>query len=369
MAELILINASPLITMRGDPNPRHGKQMSELGTIENGAVAIDNGTILETGTTEEILGRFGERKGATEKTAVIDARNRMVIPGFVDCHTHMVYAGERYREFARRMAGASHLDILNEGGGILSTVKETRKATRQKLADVAKSRAALMLAHGTTAVEIKSGYGLDIETEEAILDTAITIGTDTPITVVPTYLGAQALPPETDRKHYIDLVVNEAIPRFAGKARYCDAICDLGAFSVSEVEQILGKAAGLGYGLKIHAGQFSSIGAAGLAARLGAQSADHLEFVEEWEIEEMNRAGTIAVFLPGSPSFLHSEEYPDARSILNAGIPAAIATDFNPGSCPSLSMQFMISLAVTKLGMTAERRSSAATIIAPTRAE
>jgi len=338
------------------PGPLRGKNLGDTGEIKNGAAALGGGKILDTGTTEEILKRHPEVSNR------IDACGKLVIPGFVDSHTHTVYAGNRTQEFGLRLKGATYLEILASGGGILSTVKATREASEEELYRLSKERLSLMMAHGTTTVEIKSGYGLDFETEKKMLRTARRLKETEPCKIVTTYLGAHTLPKDLEREEYLDLILQKALPELKDLSDFCDVFCEKGAFTYEESERILKKAKDLGYGLKIHAGQFSELGSAGMAARLGAVSADHLERIGDRELADMAASGTVAVLLPGASFFLLKEDYPPARRIISAGVPVALATDLNPGSSPCLSMQMAITLAVLKLGMTAEEALAAATI-------
>lgn len=354
-ADLVVHGCGMLATLSGPARPRVGREMSDLGVIENGAVAIRDGGVAETGSSEDIMRRYAA-------AATVDAKGGLVLPGFVDCHTHLVYAGSRENELAARLRGATYLEILESGGGIHATVRGTRDAAPEELFRLGARRLDRMLAHGTTTVEVKSGYGLDMATERKILETAAALDERHPVDVVRTFLGAHVVPEGVERSAYVAWLVDEALPQLVDRAEFCDVFCEEGAFTLDETRRILEAAGSLGYGLKVHAGQFTDLGAAGLAAEMGARSADHLEFVSSEQIEMMKTSATVAVLLPGSAFFLASDTYPSARGMIDAGVPVALATDFNPGSCPAFSMQMMIVLACLKMKMTPEEAVSAATM-------
>ncbi len=345
-ASLLIEHAAELVTLAGSAGPRKGRAQGELGLVRDGAVAVgEDGRILATGTTE------GLRRAVelAPDARVIDASGRTVLPGFVDPHTHAVFAGDRADEFGRRLEGADYLDILAAGGGILSTVRATRGASVEQLQARAQSYLEEMLHHGTTTVEIKSGYGLTVEDELKMLRVVSSLGRKGPQRLVGTFLGAHAVPPEYRERPevYVDLVVQEMIPRVAaeGLACYCDVFCERGAFSVEQSRRVL--KAGLAHGLasKIHSEQKSSLGGTRLAAELGAVSADHLEYATEEDIAALAEAGTVAVLLPGAALMLMETTWAPARRLIEAGVPVALATDFNPGSCPILSMPLIVGLA------------------------
>ncbi len=351
--DLLICNSSNLVTLSCNGKPKAGKELQDLSIIKNGAVAVQNGLILETGTTRDLLKKYKNAKN------IVDAENCLVMPGFVDCHTHTVFAGTREYELGMKISGATYLDILKAGGGIYSTVNASKESTKSELTKLAAERLDSMLQHGTTTVEIKSGYGLDYDTEKKILKVIRLLKKTHPVEIVSTYLGAHTIPKETSREDYVEMMLNKALPDFKHLAEYCDIFTEEGAFNIEETERILKRAKALGYKLKIHAGQFNDLGAAGLASRLGAVSADHLEFVSLEELNIMKKHGTAAVLMPGVPFFLMNGKYPDARQMITNGNIVALSTDFNPGSCPTYSMQMVIALACYQMKMSPEEAITA----------
>lgn len=354
-ADTIIRHAKQLVTPSGAA-PALGDALRRITVIPDGAIAIKEGMILTIGTDAEVMPFQGPQ------TRMIDASEYIVLPGFVDCHTHAIFAGTREHEFVRKIEGASYLDILKGGGGILNTVRTTRAADEESLTRIGMDYLNRMTAYGTTTVEIKSGYGLTVEDERKLLRVVDGLRKAHTVDIVSTFLGAHALPPEMDRARYVDLVVEEMLPACASLATFCDVFCEDGAFTVRESERILRK--GLDYGLipKIHAGEFNPLGGARLAAELDAASADHLDAVTEDEVDAMAAHGTAAVFLPPVNFYLRSERYPDARRFIERGVPVAIATDFNPGSAPTWSMPFTLSLACLYLRMSPAEALTAATL-------
>ncbi len=353
--ETILTNASWLLTMAGPDRARIGREMRDNGAIPFGAMAVSDGVVVETGSADAVAKKY-------QADTVIDAGRRLVMPGFVDPHTHLVFAGTREREMEMRLSGATYLDILKQGGGIHSTVKATREAATEELCAVSEKNLQRIMEHGTTTVEIKTGYGLDHDTEDKMLSVIARLVKDGPLDVVATFLGAHTIPKNIEREKYINWLTGKALERFADKAEFWDVFCEDGAFTLEESERILKTAKEAGYKIKIHAGQFNDLGSAGMAASLGAVSADHLDHVSAEQLQLMKEHGTVAVLLPGVPFYLNTGDYPDVKAFHDAGVPVALATDFNPGSCPSWSMQMMIALACLKMNMSAAEAITAATI-------
>lgn len=358
----LLVRAGCLVTVAGGPpGPLAGEHAGDLSVIEEGALAAREGRIVAVGPRHEVEAGVDLLPDAR----VIEAADRCVLPGLVDPHTHAIFAGDRADEYARRQEGASYAEILAAGGGILDTVRRTRAASSEALFEGARSRLHRMLVLGTTTVEIKSGYGLDLSTEVRMLEVARRLGQEGPARVVPTLLGAHAVPPEyRDRREaYVDLVCEQLIPAVAerGLARFCDVFCEQGAFTIDETERIL--EAGLRHGLrpKIHADQLSAMGGAQLAARLGAVSADHLDFADDEGLAAMAARGVVAVLLPGASVVLRDRQHPSARRLIAAGVPVALATDCNPGSSPLESMPLITSLACAVTEMTPAEAIVAAT--------
>lgn len=367
-ASLIIHSAAQLVTCSapGEVGARGGRAQAELGVIPKGAVAIKGERILAVGPSNEIIHRY---RG--ENTRLVDATGKTVTPGLVDAHTHLVWAGWRDEEYELRLQGASYLQILEAGGGILSTVRATRQATEEELKELTRVRLRRMLQHGTTTVEVKSGYGLSVEDELKSLWTLRDLnlelqGQGAGPRIAPTFLGAHAVPPEYagDADGYVNLVVEKMLPIVAqeGLAEWCDVFCDTGAFTADQTRRILRAAKQLGLGARLHANEFERIGAVEVAAEMGAVSADHLLVLEQQDIEKLKAAGIIAVLLPGTPLGLGLGKYAPARALIEAGVPVALATDCNPGTCPCENLALMISLACSQMRMTPAEAIVAATI-------
>ncbi|ACN17373.1 HutI [Desulforapulum autotrophicum HRM2] len=355
---LIIKNASQLVTCSGF-RAKQGAEMSELGIIENGAVIVEKGMITAVGDSDDLLTGFN-----TEGFDIVDAAGKSVLPGFVDSHTHFVFAGYRPDEFAWRLRGDSYMDIMRRGGGIANTVKATRRAGKDTLISLGLKRLDTMLAFGVTTVEGKSGYGLDHDTEIKQLEVMQALNRIHPVDVAVTFLGAHATPAEfKGRKDaFIDLVV-EMLDEVAerGLAQFCDVFCEKNVFSVDQAERLLMQAKTLGMGAKIHADEMVQLGGAELSARLKAVSADHLLQASDQGILAMARAGVVATLLPGT-AFSLKEPYARARFMIDQGCAVALATDFNPGSCFSNSIPLMFALATLYMGMATEEAVTALTI-------
>jgi imidazolonepropionase len=356
---LLLTNISELVTVATPQSGRNtGPRMNNLQVIPNAAMLVEE-RIIWIGTQSQAERLFRDR--SIER---YDCRGRAVLPGFVDSHSHMVFAGNRAHEFAERIRGTSYQEIADRGGGIMATVRATRAASEDELYARAEHLVRSALRHGTTTLEIKSGYGLSPESELKMLRVIARLAATLPVRIIPTFLGAHAIPPEyADRRgDYIDMLCTELIPEVAraGLARFCDVFADVGYFTAAEAERILG--AGLDWGLqpKIHADEFADVGAAAVAIAVGAASADHLLHMSPALIGEFARWRTVATLLPGTAYTLRLP-MPPARALIDAGATVALATDCNPGSCLTENMQMILSLAVQCCGMTIEEAITAAT--------
>jgi imidazolonepropionase len=361
-ADLLIVHAGELATLARGGTPRTGPALSDPDVIGDGAVAVAASRITAVGPTDTIR----RQVAVTPATRIVDASGRLVTPGLVDAHTHLLFAGHRAHEFELRVRGAGYAEILAAGGGILTTVRATRDASEDDLVEIGKARLDRMLAHGTTTAEAKSGYGLTPADELKILRAVARLDRAHPVDLVPTFLGAHAVPAEhrADPEAYIREVCEVMLPAVARErlAVFCDVFCEHGVFSVEQAQRILTAAAGLGLGLKIHADQLSASGGARLAADLGALSADHLEHAPDDALRAMASRGVTAGLLPGATFFLFQPRYADARTMIALGIPVALATDFNPGSSPTLSMQMAIALACVAMKLRPAEALSAATI-------
>ena len=360
VVDLIVHSAAQLLTLAG--GPQRGARLGELGLIEDGALAAADGRIVAVGTTPDLRARFRAR---TE----IDAAGRVVLPGLVDPHTHAVWVGDRAAEFEQRLAGRTYLEIMAAGGGIMSTVRQTRAASVDQLVAETRPRLRRMLAHGTTTFEIKTGYGLETAAELRQWTAIEQLAAEGPWTIVLTFLGAHALPAEfagrTDE--YIDLVVEEMLPAVAQQLprnlpAFADVFCEEGAFTVEQSRRVLERARALGFGLKVHADEFVGLGGTALAVELGAASADHLVYTPEADIAALGAGETVAVGLPGTPFGLGQKDYTPAAKILAAGGILALATDLNPGTTWCESMQMVIALACRNMRLTPAQAIAAATI-------
>jgi imidazolonepropionase len=360
LADLLVSNASQLLTLSSPTGPKRGAAMGDLGIISDGAVAVRGGRITAVGPSSEL-------RGKVQATHNLNAAGQVVMPGFVDPHTHLVWAGERADEFEIRVSGASYMEIMAAGGGIMSTVRRTRQASLRDLVAQTRPRLARMLAHGTTTIEIKTGYGLSTQHELKQLAAIRCLQEETPATLVPTFLGAHAVPAEYagQADAYAELVVKEMLPAAAAESdppAFCDVFCEEGAFTLDQSRSVLEAARELGFGLKIHVDEFRTLGGTGLAVELGAVSADHLVCTPPAEIALLANSGTVAVALPGTPFGLGHDDYTPARVLIEAGGAVALATDCNPGTCWCESMQFMMAIANRYMGMTPTEAISAATI-------
>jgi imidazolonepropionase len=357
---LAILHASQLVTVAGPHRPRVGKEMQELAIIKDGGMLIRDGKIAAIGKSKEIA------RDLPHTTEVVDASGQVVMPGFVDAHTHLVFGGSRLDDFERRARGETYEQIAAAGGGIWSTVEKTRAASEDELFEQAQRHANWLLQSGTTTAEAKSGYGLTVQSELKILRTIRRIAKETPLECVPTFLGAHAVPKEdkTEPDRYVERVIGEMLPAVAREnlAEFCDVFCERGYFSIDQARKILTAAGNAGLKLRIHADQLSNSGGAKLAAELGAVTADHLEKTDEDGIAALKTANVQPVLLPGSVYALGSIGYPRARAMIDAGLAVVLATDFNPGSSPTPSMPLILSLACTQMKMSPAEAIVASTV-------
>ena len=358
--DLLITGCSQLVTLRG-PAPRRGRALNDLGIIPDGALLVRNGRIAAVGPRHTI-----ERRAAVKRASRLDAGGRVVLPGFIDSHTHLVFPASRADEYEKRIAGATYEQIAKAGGGILSTVGKLRHAPLHELEEKARGFLHEFAAHGTTTVEAKTGYGLRGPDELKTLLVLRELQQSQPLEIVPTFLGAHVVPPEYKKRPdaYVDFLRQKLIPQVAreGLAEFCDVFCDRGAFTVEQARRILTAGRACGLGLRIHAEQLARTGAAQLAVELQAASADHLEKVNAADIRALAKSDVACTLLPGCCFHLGLKHYPPACQLIDAGAVVALATDFNPGTSPTLNMQMVVSLACTQMRMTPAEAVAAATI-------
>ena len=357
MSSLAVLHASQVVTLSGPKRLRVGPEMSELGIVRDGGMLIRNGKIENVGASDEVEKNFGDAN-------IIDAGGRVVMPGFVDAHTHLVFAGNRLGDFERRARGETYEQIAKAGGGIWSTVEKTRAASEADLLTQAKKHANWFLCCGTTTVEAKSGYGLTVEDELKILRVVRQLNEEVPLEIVPTFLGAHAVPREISPGDYVEVVIQEMLPRVAAAklAEFCDVFCERGYFDIDRSRKILFAAKNIGLKLRGHVDQLTNSGGAKLMAELGATTADHLEQADEQGIAALKKANVQPVLLPGSVYALGAKGYPCAREMIETGLAVVLATDFNPGSSPTPSMPMILSLACTQMKMSPAEAITASTI-------
>ena len=363
-SNLILYNIGQLLTLAG--GPQRGNRLGSLEMIMDGAVAINDSVIVDVGQSADLLDKY---PGFSK----IDINGRVVMPGFVDPHTHLVWAGDRAEEFDLRLQGKTYMEILSAGGGILSTVRATRAAPAEELLNQTRKRAERAFSYGTTTMEVKTGYGLTFDSEIKQLKVILQLDKEGPLELIPTFLAAHAVPPEYKGRtqDYVELVADEMLPElykwrqenFPARAfPFVDVFCERGAFDLAQSRQILETAKKLGFPLKIHVDEFESLGGASLAVELGAVSADHLVKTPHEEIITLANSDTVAVSLPGTPFGLNEDEYTPANELIEVGALFSLATDTNPGTSWCESMQFILALSCRKIGMTPAQAIAAATI-------
>lgn len=364
MKTTLFHNASQLLTMAG--GPQRGQILGSLGIIPHGALVIQEEKIIATGNSHDLLKAYPESER-------FDVGGAVIMPGFVDPHTHLVWAGDRADEFSLRLKGVPYMEILAKGGGILSTVRATQEASVEEMVSQTRQRANLAFTYGTTTMEVKTGYGLTLETEIKQLQAILALNQEGPLELVPTFMGAHAVPPEykDNTDAYVDLLCREMLPGVNAwwqnnaadePLPFVDVFCERGAFNLAQSRLILETAKSLGFPLKIHADEFENLGGAALAAELGAASADHLVKTSADDIRALGQSDTVAVSLPGTPFGLNESEYSPAKALIDANALLALATDINPGTSWCESMQFILALACRKMGLTPAQALAAGTI-------
>ncbi len=366
--DLIICNAAEILTCAAGNVPKKGLAMRAHGLIKNGAVAIKDGVIAAAAATDEILNNYFAEH-------IIEAAGKTVTPGFVECHTHIVYAGNRFDEFEMKISGIEYLEILEQGGGILSTVRATRQADLQSLIDCSSKRLDKMLAFGITTCEIKTGYGLDTVNELKMLEAIFQLDRIHPVDIVPTFLPAHTVPPEFrtvehGADQYVELILDEMLPmahklnreQTNGKPIFADVFCEKNAFNVAQSRKILEAALSYGFGIKAHADEFTNLGASKMAINLGATSIDHLDLISAEEIKMLAASNTIGVITPTVNFNFGSRDFADARKMIEAGCAIAVSTDYNPGSAPCPSLPNALAMACRYQKMMPSEAFNAATI-------
>jgi imidazolonepropionase len=357
---IAIVNCGQLVTLAGAPRPRVREELKDLSIIADGMMLVRSGNIVAVGPREQL------EKLRTPEYDVIDAGGRVVLPGFVDAHTHPIFAGTRVDEYELRASGATYEEIAEGGGGIRSTVRKTRAASEHELLSTAKRYSDWFLRNGTTTIEAKSGYGLSLEHELKMLRVIRALGETSGLACMPTFLGAHEVPDEYrgNPGEYAELVIHEMLPKVAELklAKYCDVFCEPSVFDVPTSRKILSSARELGFELRVHADQVSRSGAAEMAAEVGAVTADHLEQIDERGIEALSAAGVQPVLLPGSAYTLGSRRFAPARKMIEAGLAIVLATDFNPGSSPTPSIPFILSVACTQMHLSPAEAITATTV-------
>ena len=359
-ADLLIINAKELLTLTGSSSPRTRSEMNELGIISNGAIAVKEDRIIDVGSTEELIKKYNN------PSKIIDASDKVVMPGFVDPHTHPVFKQTRENEFEMRILGKSYVEISQSGGGIRSSISGVRGTSEEELYQLAEKRINKIISNGTTTLEAKSGYGLSTESEIKMLKVIKKLNENLPIDIISTFLGAHEFPIEykDDKEKYIDILMNGMMPKIRELklAEYCDIFTEDHVYNIEQSRRILNRAKELGFKIRMHADEIKPIGGAELAAEVGAVTADHLGAASDKGIKAMRDNGVIAILLPGTIFSLGMKSYARARDMIKAGLAVALATDYNPGSCNCDSMQFIITLACLQMKMTPAEAITASTI-------
>jgi len=359
-ADLLIINAKELLTIAGSNSPRTGSEMNELNIINNGAIAVKDNIIIDVGSTKKLINKYDD------PSKTIDATDKVVMPGFVDPHTHPVFKQTRENEFEMRIKGRSYVEISQSGGGIRSSIKGVHDTSENELYKLAEKRINNMIFNGTTTLEAKSGYGLSTESEIKMLKVIKKLNENLPIDIISTFLGAHEFPIEykDNKEEYINILMNEMMPRIRelDLADYCDIFTEDHVYNIEQSRKILNRAKELGFKIRMHADEIKPIGGAELAAEVGAVSADHLGAASDEGIKAMRNKGVIAILLPGTIFSLGMKSYARARDMIEAGLAVALATDYNPGSCNCDSMQFIITLACLQMKMTPAEAIVASTI-------
>ena len=360
---LLISGASQIITVRGR-GPRRGDALSKIGVILDGAILVRDGRIAAVGPSSKI-----EKLPESKKAEKLDVGGRVVLPGFVDAHTHLIHAASRAEEYELKIRGATYEEIARKGGGILNSVGKLRAATAEELKHRARGFLGRFAEYGTTTIEAKSGYGLDVTSELRILSLHKELDAEQPVEIVSTFLGAHVVPGEFRGKagatqRYVELLAEEMIPEVArnGLAEFCDVFCERGTFSVAEARRVLQAGKKRGLAPRVHAEQLSNSGATRMGIEMNAASCDHLEYLKAADIRALAKSRTVATLLPGCDFHLGLERYAPARELIDAGAIVALATDFNPGTSPTLSMAMILSLACSRLRMTPAEAIAAATI-------
>lgn len=363
--DLLISPIGELATPHVNSGPARGSTMDSIKKIHDGAIAIKDGTIVYSGKREDVLSKV-----RLDNATTIDATDKLVTPGLVDPHTHLVFGGNRHEEFAMRCQGKTYKEIADQGGGIVASMRGTRGATVDDLIRLGKERLERMLEHGTTSCEVKTGYGLDKQSELNMLEAILELNSMQPVELTPTFMPAHAVPPGVARDAYVNEVIADMLPAAADLAKkkgsspnsiYVDVFCDEGYFTLDDTKRIFEKANSLGMKLKVHSDEFKSLGATSLACEMGAHSADHLLAITENDIDRLASSSCVAVLLPGTSFFLNLKEHAPARTMIDKGVAVGLGSDFNPGSCHIFSMPFIMGLACLKLGMTAAEALTAAT--------